>query len=55
MKNDVVEAIVEIPYGSKNKYEQDETRGERASKSGICRRICKIKTVKASLKVDIDL
>lgn len=27
MKNDVVEAIVEIPYGSKNKYEQDETSG----------------------------
>lgn len=27
MKNDVVEAIVEIPYGSKNKYEKDEKSG----------------------------
>lgn len=27
MKNDVVEAIVEIPYGSKNKYERDEHTG----------------------------
>lgn len=27
MKNDIVEAIVEIPYGSKNKYERDEETG----------------------------
>lgn len=27
MKNDVVEAVVEIPYGSKNKYEKDEVTG----------------------------
>lgn len=27
MKNDIVDAIVEIPYGSKNKYEKDEVTG----------------------------